>query len=107
MKKSRTRRAPGVAGGGPGHFPRGKCGRVAGAARAAGLFLLYDRDRYEFMSARSGRTLLTWSAADHHWWAANDTRGKAGSPFEALRLAVDLERTAAGANSAPVASRVQ
>jgi hypothetical protein len=63
---------------------------VARAAACQGLFLLVTGGAWEFLSARTGRSVLCWFEADGTWTTAGGAgprRGKATSAFSALRVA--------------------
>jgi hypothetical protein len=68
---------------------------ILGKARRAGLFALYHDDgRLEFISATSGKSVLTWfsGANGRNWTATTGERGRAENPLQALRAAIDQER---------------
>jgi hypothetical protein len=63
---------------------------VARAAACQGLFLLVTGGTWEFLSARTGSSVLCWFESDGAWTTAGGPgprRGKATSAFSALRVA--------------------
>jgi hypothetical protein len=63
---------------------------VARAAACQGLFLLVTGGTWEFLSARTGSSILCWFESDGAWTTAGGPgprRGKATSAFSALRVA--------------------
>jgi len=65
---------------------------VSKEARRAGMFLLCERFRWEFLSARTGRTVLTWFQDSGRWTIPGGRTGEARSPFWALHAAIAADR---------------
>jgi hypothetical protein len=65
-------------------------GHLSRLARESRLYLFRDRDKFEFNSLATGKTLLVWQQGK--WWApGTGQRGQADSPFLALTKAVELD----------------
>jgi hypothetical protein len=72
---------------------------VAGAADHQGLFLLVRGGVWEFLSARTGASVLCWFADDGTWTTTGGDgprRGKAPHAFAALAVARRKERALRG-----------
>lgn len=68
-------------------------GKVSRDAKRAGLFLLvHDDGRWEFLSATTGKSVLTWFSGTSTWTTTRGRRGKARSPFVAMHEAIKSDR---------------
>jgi hypothetical protein len=67
--------------------------KLVAVARANGLFVLADNGRLDFMSCRSGKTLLTWSRG-RYWIPSTGERGRAATAFDCIEKAraIDVEK---------------
>ncbi len=66
--------------------------RVSNEARRAGLFLFTQGDQWQFLSAVTGKCVMTWFASDGNWLAMDNSRGHARSPLGALHAAIAVAR---------------
>lgn len=74
--------------------------RVEKAGRQAGILVLcepttarWQGNKWSFLSARTGKTVLVWFQATGHWLdVKGGMKGTARSPFGALNMAIGLDR---------------
>lgn len=64
--------------------------KVMREAKKAGLFAFFSNNRWEFSDPTTGKWIASWE--DGKWWGIDNRRGKAGSPFGAMHVALALRR---------------
>ena len=70
--------------------------RVRNEAQRAGLFLFVHKDRWEFLSNATGKSLLTWWPSNGGFTTTSGERGASRSPFGALHAAIRCDREHTG-----------